>query len=149
MKKCPYCGLANPDDATLCSTCKTELDPRSPEPIAPRELREYEMSPDEKRFWDKMTFRQFAVLIVRLQSLWLFFYAVLDLTYLPRYFPPAGYPGSRPWLTHTSAVELSMLILRIALDVGAGVFLIQATESILSWLVKDCIKPAAPAPAQS
>lgn len=139
MKKCPYCGLENPEDAAVYATCKTELDPRPSAPVTPRELPEYKISPDEQRFWDKMTFRQFAVIVIRIQSLWLFFYAALDLTYLPRYFPPTGYLGTHPSLTTAGTIEVTMTILRIALNVAAGVFLIQKTERILTWLVKDCI----------
>jgi hypothetical protein len=32
MKKCPYCGLANPDEALICSTCHTDL---TPPPLKP------------------------------------------------------------------------------------------------------------------
>jgi hypothetical protein len=142
MKKCPYCGLENPADAILCSTCRTELDPRPTAPAAPRELRVYEMSPDEQRFWEKMTFRQFAVLLIRLPALWLFFNALLDLTYLAQFAGPflltQGMPF--PWFR----LEVWMLFLRVALNAAAGYALIKWTDGILRWLMKDLITPSTP-----
>src|SRR5262249_20284153 len=76
MKKCPYCGLENSDAAIECATCRASL--QSEEPTET-------MNPQEMRFWQRMTRRQLALLIVRLQAVWLFFYAFVDLTYLPRY----------------------------------------------------------------
>jgi hypothetical protein len=88
MKKCTYCGLENPDEAVMCSTCHTEfVAPSQPSPPLPSD--EHVISPEEQRFWERMTFRQFAILIVRLQAVWLLFYAVIDATYLPGYFTRA------------------------------------------------------------
>src|SRR6476619_2456358 len=86
MKKCSYCGFDNPDEAVQCLTCHTSLisPPRPPNDEDP-ERTEYVVTPAERRFWERATFREFAVLFIRIQALWLFFYAVVDLTYLPRY----------------------------------------------------------------
>src|ERR1017187_6610737 len=84
MKECPYCGLQNPDEAVQCTTCHTSLT-HPPPPAEPNSSNEYEISPEEQRLWDRLTFRQFAILMIRLQAVWLLFYAALDATYLSRY----------------------------------------------------------------
>lgn len=153
MKKCTYCGLENPDEAVMCSTCRTEF-------VAPSQLSspdpsgEYVISPEEKRFWERMTFRQFAILMIRLQAVWLLFYAVVDATYLPRYFRfSSPYP-----LYKQISFDVFLAILRIILHLAAAVALIQHAERVLSWLVKDCIsepppnkplQPTATAPSDS
>ena len=143
MKKCTYCGLENPDEAVMCGTCHTEFvaqtQPSQPEPIS-----EYVVSPEERGFWERMTFRQFAVLIVRLQALWLLFYAVVDVTYLPRYFIGLHRASSFAAASPEFRLDLFLLILRIIMHVAAAVALIQYAERVLSWLVKDSIPKSPP-----
>ena len=45
---------------------------------------QYVISTEEQRFWERMTFRQFAILIIRVQAVWLLFDAVVEGTYLSR-----------------------------------------------------------------
>ena len=42
------------------------------------------------------------ILIVRIQALWFLFDALLDATYLPRYFPSASMGGSFAMMSHRS-----------------------------------------------
>jgi hypothetical protein len=141
MKKCTYCGLENPDEAVMCGTCHTEfVAPSQPSP--PEPSGEYMISPDEQHFWERMTFRQFAILIVRLQALWLFFDAVVDATHLPRYFTLASEAPSA--FSQGMRLDLLFLILRIIIQIAAAVALIQYTERVLSWLVKDCVPKQPP-----
>ena len=151
MKKCTYCGLENPDEAIMCSTCHTEFVTASPPSPGPPVALDYEMSWEEKRFWERMTFRQFAVVIVRLQALWLFFYAVLDITYLPRFAIGMYRASSYFALTPEYRLEMVLAVLRILMNVAAGLALIMYTERILSWLVKDSVtkSPQTAAPSDS
>jgi hypothetical protein len=149
MKTCPYCGLENPDEAVQCGTCHTPL---APPPISPPKVRsEYVMPPEERRFWERMTFRQFALLFVRLQAVWLFFDAVIHLTYLPPYLTrlhhTLGYPSA-----HSEAKrDLFFAILPVVLDIAAAAAIIQNAERLLSWLTKDWFvkQPPAIAPTDS
>ena len=84
MKKCIYCGLENADDAVMCTTCQTEF-VTTPGGLPPSLRSEYLITPDEWRYWNRMTFRQFAVFIVRLAALWCFFEAALEATTLVEY----------------------------------------------------------------
>jgi ribosomal protein L40E len=85
MKKCADCGVEYPDEATQCVTCHTDLlAPSASNQAAPKT--ESMMSPEGQRFWERMTFRQFTILFLRLQAVWLLFYAAIDVTYLPPYF---------------------------------------------------------------
>jgi hypothetical protein len=121
-----------------CITCDTALVEPLPEtrtvpPVEPG------MSADERRFWEKMTFRQFAILIIRIQALWLFFNAALDLTYLPRYALLQSSVSTYMALSPAGRLEFFMLVLRILLNIAAGVAIIQHAEKLLHWLVKDSI----------
>jgi hypothetical protein len=144
MKKCTYCGLENPDEAEMCGTCHTEF-VAATQAMQPEPDSEYVISADEQRFWERMTFRQFAIVIVRLQAVWLLFYAVIDATYLPSYFARARGAYSPLYTTVFMNSPLFFAILRILLHVALAIALIQYAERVLSWLVKDSIpKPLPP-----
>ena len=103
------------------------------------------MSDEERRFWERMTFRQFAILMVRLQAVWFLFYAVLDVTYLPRYFPrPRGSSSYYSSLYAQMSLDQFLAIFRIILNAAAAVALIQYAERVLSWLVKDSVLKQTP-----
>jgi len=138
MKKCPYCGLQNDDAASQCVTCHTAL-ATAPESAVTDARPEYMVSPQEIRFWERMTFRQFAVLMIRLQALWLLFNAAVDVTYLPRYLS-RWFEGSSYSVVSTELKrELALAIFRIVLHVVAALLVIQHAERLLSWLVKDWV----------
>jgi hypothetical protein len=132
MKKCSYCGLENPDEATKCITCHTNL--AAPTSDVPLPQSRSVTSLDEQRFWARMTFRQFAALFMRLQAVWLLWYAALDSIYLVGYIGPS----------YTGHVSLSpagfRLILRMVLHIAAAVAVIRYADRILSWLVRDWIR---------
>jgi hypothetical protein len=149
MKKCTYCGLENPDEAAICSTCHTEFVTAPPPSPAPPLSREYVMSPEEQRFWKQPTFRQIIIVILRIVGLWLLFMAALQaitlapvvstLSRIDTFVPVPPQYGSMLW----------PIILRIVLHVAAGLVLILYTEKLLGWLVKDLIsKPPPDAPSQ-
>jgi hypothetical protein len=143
MKKCTYCGLENPDEAVMCGTCHTEfVAPSQSSPSEPSCA--HLISPEEKRFWEQMTFRQFAILIIRLQALWLLFDAVVDSTYLPRYFRGFLSNSSFYTLSPESRFEAFLAVLRVIMHVAAAVALIQYAERVLSWLVKDSVPKQSP-----
>jgi RNA polymerase subunit RPABC4/transcription elongation factor Spt4 len=108
MKKCANCGFESPDEALSCPSCSTDtFTSTSPEALG------HIISPEEQRYWERMTFRQFAILFVRIQAMWLLFYALLDATYLPRFFTS---PIQGPYYTSLSPAarsDLIMLILRL------------------------------------
>jgi len=144
MKKCTYCGFENPNDAGQCESCHTALVAQSP-PTLPKPNAEDLMSDEERRFWERMTFRQFAILMVRLQAVWFLFYAVLDVTYLPRYFPrPRGSSSYYSSLYAQMSLDQFLAIFRIILNAAAAVALIQYAERVLSWLVKDSVLKQTP-----
>ena len=127
----------------MCSTCHTEFVATSQSsPSEPNG--EHVISPEEQRFWERMTFREFAILIVRLQAVWLLIDAAMYATYLPSYFTRArGTLSYSPLYTQIS-FPLFMAILRVIVHVAAAVALIQYAERVLSWLVKDCIPKPPP-----
>jgi hypothetical protein len=76
-----------------------------------------------------MTFRQFAIFIIRLQALWLLFYAAIYATYLLEYASPTAH------LTLYAYV----VILRVALHLVLAVLCIRYADRIVSWFVKDLV----------
>jgi hypothetical protein len=143
MKICANCGVQNPDDAMSCQACSTTTFISS----SPEAIGGHIISPAEGRFWERMTFRQFAILFVRIQALWLLFNALLDATYLPRYFPSASRGGSFATMSHAARQDLFMMILRLLLNLAGGIACIQFADRIISWLVKDTI-PKSPTISQ-
>jgi hypothetical protein len=41
MKKCPYCGLENPDETSKCQTCQTDLDVSASAPLDLKPLKRF------------------------------------------------------------------------------------------------------------
>jgi len=85
------------------------------------------ISLQEQRFWERMTFRQFAVFLIRLQALWLFFYAVVDATYLLEYLAPP-YRFTR---------HAFFILLRVAMHLALGIICIRYADRTISRFVKD------------
>jgi hypothetical protein len=143
MKKCSYCGLENPDDAVVCATCRTEfvfvIEKQAPAAPSAELPGEYVISSEEQTFWQRMTFRQFAVLFVRLQAIWLFFDAAVEATYLPTYILEFNLASTYTHASPTLRLNSSLLVLRIGLHVIAGFALIFNAEKLLSWMVKDSV----------
>jgi len=129
MKKCANCGCESPDEAISCPSCSTDAFV-STSPGAWGHI----ISPAEERFWERMTFRQFAVFFIRLQSAWLFFDAVVYATYLTDYLLPDVHFTFRA----------NLIVARVALHLAAGIFCLRYADRIVSWFVKDIIpKPPA------
>ena len=129
MKKCVNCGFESPDEALSCPSCSTEaFVSSSPEALG------HIISPEENRFWERMTFRQFAVFIIRLQAFWLIFSGVVYATYLLDYLTPYSHFTYRTFL----------IILRVALHLGVAIGCIRYSDRIVSWFVKDIIPKTPP-----
>lgn len=146
MKTCPYCGLQNSDEATQCETCHAKLAEPEAE-IWPGPRRGYVVSPQEQRFWDRMTFRDLALVFLRIQALWLFLDAAVDATYVPRMLSRwlNATPHSSYWVE--VGRDLFWLVVRIALYASGGLAAILYSERFLGWLVKDWVaKRVAAAP---
>lgn len=136
MKRCSYCGLENPDEAIQCATCHTDL----AAPDSPRSQPQTKSVAllDEQRFWERITFRQFAVLLIRFQSLFFLAYAIDNATYIP---------ASIAMLHNTVTVasykyEQSNLFwswFRVAWHLAAFVALILYADKIARWLIRDTI----------
>jgi hypothetical protein len=141
--KCTYCGRENPEDATLCQGCGAEF--AGPAVAPPVEVATvYEISPAERRFWEKMTFRQFAIFLIRLQSLWLIFEAVSMATYFRSYL--YVYKPAYSFVHLELKSGFYAYVFRIILHVAAAVICIQQAERIISWFVKDMVPKEAPEP---
>jgi hypothetical protein len=150
MKTCPYCGKQYSDEVETCPADQHTLrrvgEVPASDPPDDVELPKA-ISPQEQRFWERMTFRQFAILMIRIQALWLFFYAALDVLYVPRYFRTVNALTYSGWLIDKR--ELFTLLLRILMNIAAGVLIIQKTERLLSWIVKDCVAEQPPKPGRA
>ena len=145
MKKCTYCGLENPDESVECLTCHTSL--TRPQATKAEPKGNAGISPEEQLFWEKMTFKDFAILMVRLQAVWLLINAVMYATYLPSYFTRARGTLSYEPLYSQISPGLFFAILRIILNVALALALIQYAERLLRWLVKDSIPKSPPSPS--
>jgi len=129
MKKCANCGFENPDEAISCPSCSTDaFVSTSPEALG------HIISPEEQRFWERMTFRQFAIFLIRLQAFWLLFNALIEATYLLEYVTPGFHLTPRGWF----------VAFRTALHVVLAVICLRYADRIVSWFVKDII-PKLPA----
>ena len=124
MKKCVNCGFESADEAVRCPTCSTDtFTSTSPEALG------HIISPEEQRFWERMTFRQFAVFIIRLQALWLLFSSVIEATHLLPYLMAHQRFSTYPFL----------ILLRGALYLAFAIICLRYAERIVSWFVKDII----------
>ena len=146
MKHCTYCGKEYSDEVDVCpldGKLVRSVEAQTPEP-RPRDVQMHDTtSSAERRFWERMTLRQFAILIVRLQAVWLLFYAVIDATYLPRYFTRMQTSDYYP-LYRQISLDSFLAVLRIILHIAAAVALIQYSERVLAWLIKDLIPEPSP-----
>ena len=124
MKKCACCGVESADDAICCPSCSTDAFVSSS-----LDAVGHIISPEEQRFWERMTFRQFAVFLIRLQALWLFFYAAVNTTYLFQYLTP--------YINLTRYAY--MILFRIALHLAFAIICLRYSDRIISWFVKDII----------
>jgi hypothetical protein len=123
MKKCVNCGFESADEVLSCPSCSTDtFTSTSPEALG------HIISPEEQRYWERMTFRQFAVFCIRLQALWLIFYAITYSTYLLEYLPP--YHFTR---------YAYLMVLRVAMHVVLAIICLRYADRIVSWFVKDII----------
>jgi hypothetical protein len=124
MKKCANCGFESPDEAMNCPSCSTDtFISTSPEAFG------HIISPEEQQFWERMTFRHFAIFLIRLQALWLFLNALMDASYVAEYLMP----GIR-FTPHAN-----MLVVRTAIYVAAGIICLRYADRIISWMVKDIL----------
>ena len=124
MKKCANCGFESSDEAISCPSCSTDtFTSTSPEALG------HIISPEERRYWERMTFRQFAVFLIRLQALWLIFSGVIYATYLLEYLTP--YP-------HFTRFTF-LVALRVALHLALAIICLRYADRIVSWFVKDII----------
>lgn len=129
MKKCANCGFESSDEAISCPSCSTDaFISSSPEALG------HIISPEEQRFWERMTFRQFAIFLIRLQSFWLFFYAVVEASYLTDYLMPYVHFTPRAY----------MIVVRVALHLVVAVFCLRYADRIVSWFVKDIVPKKRP-----
>jgi len=97
------------------------------------------VSAAEQAVWQRMTFREFFILMLRLQALLLLFRVVIELTYLlPMLTRILGAPSFAVGLQNMSS-GLGWLVLRLLLQVAAAVALIQQAERVASWFVRDWI----------
>jgi len=134
MKKCANCGLESSNETISCPSCSTDtFVSETPQQFG------HTISPVEERYWEHMNFRQFAVFLIRLQAVWLLFYAIEYLTYLHSYwialdrYKP-GFPG------YTDARHTFFWALfRIALHIGGAFLCIRWADRIVSWLVRDVL----------
>jgi hypothetical protein len=142
MKRCKYCGKEYPDEMSVCPIDQNTLQPTNEIGIAVSQAikaPQKSMTVQERRFWEQMTFKQFAIILIRIQALWLLFYAFIDATYIPGYF--TGLYGVTSWtaLSHGDRIRFVLLLFHIVLRIAAAVLLIQKAERILGWLVRDYI----------
>jgi hypothetical protein len=147
MKNCTCCGKEYPDDLEACPidghalrrVGGPEFQDEAKAEVAPLDA----VSPEEKTFWERMTFRQVAILFIRIQAIGFLFNAAIDLTYLPRYLDFWSYRSSYSEMSGRAKLDLLLLVLRILMNVAVAFALIQHSDKILRWFLKDLV----PAPA--
>ena len=75
--------------------------------------------------------------LIRLQALWLFFYAAVYVTYLPSYFQRLHYAPAYSTSYADAKFALLMELLRILMHIVAAMLIIQYTEPVMNYLLKD------------
>ncbi len=141
MKHCTYCGKEYSDEIEICPVDGNQL-----KRVGETEMIESKSSDvqsdemlaiKERQFWEQMNFRQFAILTIRLQAVWLIFYAIDVASYIPSYVQrlheasPYGYADAKS--------ALSLAVVRVLWHIAAAVILVCYAEPILNWFVKDWI----------
>jgi hypothetical protein len=144
MKLCKSCGKEYSDNLEMCPEDGHPLSAIAEMPTAGSSSEQAQesvvISSAEQRFWDRMTFREFAILIVRLQALWILFPVLVELTYLPGYLSTI-YPEQRfVLLPPDMKRSFYLALLRIALRSAVGVAAFIYAERLLSWLAKGLAK---------
>jgi hypothetical protein len=138
MKKCVNCGFENSDEATSCQSCSAETFVAS----SPDAIGGHIISLAEQRVWERMTFRQFAILFIRFQAIWFLPYAIDDVTYLATALANlhnvvgVAYSEERHYIFR--------LVFSIFWHVAAFIAFIRYAERIASWLIKDIIPKSPP-----
>jgi hypothetical protein len=144
MKHCTYCGKEYLNDLEVCPIDGNPLraagEVQVPRPLSDGVQQPYVISPAEQRFWERMTFREFAILIVRLQALWVLFPVAVELTYLPGYLSTIFPARSFDVLPSDMKQTFYLALLRIALRVAVGLAAFFYAECLLSWLAKGLVK---------
>jgi hypothetical protein len=134
MKKCANCGFECSDETISCPACSTDTFVS-----ATPQVFGHVISPDEARFWERMTFRQFAVFLIRLQAIWFLFYAVDVATYLHSYLHALDrYPPDAPGYLEARH-SFFWAFFRVIWHVAGAVVCIRWADRIVIWFVKDVI----------
>ncbi len=142
MKTCAHCGVQNPDEAASCQTCHAVTFVSA----LPEAGGGHIISPAEQQFWRGITHRQFAVVLVRMQAIWFLFYTVYAMTSLPSYFPDFHEIFAANRLRPVMDTRAFMEVLRIVMNLAAGLACIQYADRIVSWLVRDMVSSGPPSP---
>ena len=133
-----------------CPACSTDTFVSS----SPEAIGGYIVSPAEQRFWEKMSFRQFAVLFVRLQAIWMVLDGVLSAVTLQTYFSRMHDIFS-DFGNHSEAKHAFFWALfRVLWHAAGAIICIRYADRIVSWLIKNLIPkhptsptgPESPAP---
>jgi hypothetical protein len=134
MKKCANCDFDNSDDATNCQSCNTETFVAS----SPAAIGGHNISPEEQRFWQRMTLRKFTILFIRIEGLFFLAYAIDEATYLPGYFRHLHNAVNEAVIADERST-IFWVLFRVFWHVAAVIAIIRYADRIASWLVKDAI----------
>jgi hypothetical protein len=94
---------------------------------------------------ENTTLRRFVVALIRIQALWMFFYAFYyGLSYLPTYF--RNFHSAIPDSAYYTEAKFSLLMefFRILIHIVAGILILQYTRPLLDYLLKDADEEAEP-----
>jgi hypothetical protein len=135
MKNCLQCGLDHPDDAARCRACGLATFVSS----SPDATGGYNISHTEQLYWEHMTFRQFAVLFIRIEALWFIFHGVSGLTYLVSRLTRSQESDFLPLAVSAFDLYTLLAALRPLLFFAAAAICLKYPERMVSWLTKDLI----------